>query len=387
MIQPYIKHKNDNHVNQGAITLLSARNTSIFNNLNTLIAQHHRPSATKQHRKKAGATALVAQNRSALGFKYYICTSKIKAQLQTPGTGGYNQRLNVLLGATYMTQYPLPTDLAAQVKNTLAEDIGSGDISAALIAENAYSTAQVISRDTAILCGTAWFDEVFRQLDDNVTISWQAKDGDAIAANQTLCTCSGNARTLLTGERSALNLLQTLSATATHCHEFVSAVRSVNDSTHILDTRKTLPGLRNAQKYAVRCGGGQNHRIGLFDAFLIKENHILAAGSIAAAVSSARQQQPCLKVEVEVENLDEVQQALAAGADQLLLDNMSCGLLRQAVKLSRDTGYADVKLEASGGVNLDTVAAIAATGVDFISVGAITKDICAVDLSMRFIEP
>jgi len=267
------------------------------------------------------------------------------------------------------------------VTAALIEDIGNGDISAALIPADAQSVAQVISREDAVLCGTAWFDEVFRQLDAHIVVDWQAGDGDAICTNQILCSLTGNSRSLLSGERSALNFLQTLSATATQARKFVDAVSGTN--TVILDTRKTLPGLRTAQKYAVTCGGGSNHRMGLFDAFLIKENHIRAAGSIAAAVASARQSHAGRKVEVEVENLDEAQQALDAGADQLLLDNMTLSALREAVALNhKNNGRAS--LEASGGVNLESVRAIAETGVDFISVGSLTKDIRAVDLSMRF---
>lgn len=277
----------------------------------------------------------------------------------------------------------LPNDLTTVVQAVLAEDIGNGDISAALIPMDAQSHAQVICREDAVLCGTAWFDEVFAQLDSDVSINWQAADGESISADQTLCTLSGNSRALLTGERSALNFLQTLSAVATQTHAFVDAIRDTGAV--ILDTRKTLPGLRSAQKYAVSCGGGRNHRMGLFDAFLIKENHILAAGSIAAAVAAARQQHAGLTVEVEVENLQEVEQALEAGADQLLLDNMRPATLREAVVLNREqyNGYA--KLEASGGVDLESVRAIAQTGVDFISVGSLTKDVRAVDLSMRFV--
>jgi len=277
----------------------------------------------------------------------------------------------------------LPGDFAVVVTAALIEDIGDGDISAALIPADAQSSAQVISRENAVLCGTAWFNEVFRQLDAHIVIDWQVGDGDAICSNQTLCRLTGNSRSLLSGERSALNLLQTLSATATQTRKFVDAISGTGAV--ILDTRKTLPGLRTAQKYAVTCGGGSNHRMGLFDAFLIKENHILAAGSIAAAVSSARQQHATLKVEVEVENLDEVRQALHAGADQLLLDNMALATLREAVALNREKNNGRAKLEASGGVNLERVRAIADTGVDFISVGSITKDVRAVDLSMRFI--
>ncbi len=277
----------------------------------------------------------------------------------------------------------LPSDFAVVVTAALTEDIGDGDISAVLISANAQSTAQVISREDAVLCGTAWFNEVFRQLDAHIVVDWQVEDGDAICTTQILCSLTGNSRSLLSGERSALNLLQTLSATATQTRKFVDAVSGTG--TVILDTRKTLPGLRTAQKYAVTCGGGRNHRMGLFDAFLIKENHILAAGSIAAAVISARQQHAALKVEVEVENLDEVRQALDAGADQLLLDNMALTTLRESVALNREKNNGRAKLEASGGVTLERVRAIADTGVDFISVGSITKDVRAVDLSMRFV--
>lgn len=277
----------------------------------------------------------------------------------------------------------LPGDFAVVVAAALIEDIGNGDISAALIPADAQSTAQVISREDAVLCGTAWFNEVFRQLDAHIVVDWQVGDGDTICTNQTLCSLTGNSRSLLSGERSALNLLQTLSATATQTRKFEDAVSGTGAV--ILDTRKTLPGLRTAQKYAVTCGGGSNHRMGLFDAFLIKENHILAAGSIAAAVASARQQHAELKVEVEVENLDEVRQALDAGADQLLLDNMGLATLREAVALNRKKNNGYARLEASGGISLERVRAIAETGVDFISVGSITKDIRAVDLSMRFI--
>ncbi len=276
----------------------------------------------------------------------------------------------------------LPHDFAVAVTTALIEDIGDGDISAALIPADARSTAQVISREDAVLCGAAWFNEVFRQLDSHIVVDWQAGDGDIIGANQTLCSLTGNSRSLLSGERSALNFLQTLSATATQTRKFVNAISGTGAT--ILDTRKTLPGLRTAQKYAVACGGGGNHRMGLFDAFLIKENHILAAGSIAAAVASARQQHAELKVEVEVENLDEVRQALDAGADQLLLDNMELAVLREAVALNREKNNGRARLEASGGVSLEHVRAIAETGVDFISVGRLTKDVRAVDLSMRF---
>ena len=271
----------------------------------------------------------------------------------------------------------LPDDIAQVVQNALAEDIGSGDITAALIPADAQSTAQVISREDAIVCGTAWFNEVFQQLNAAIAIHWQVHDGDSVEPNQLLCTLTGPSRNLLTGERTALNFLQTLSAVATQAHDYVNAI--TDTKAQVLDTRKTLPGLRSAQKYAVICGGGCNHRMGLFDAFLIKENHILAAGSIAAAIQTAQAQQPTATIEVEVENLDEVQQALEAGANQLLLDNMSLPKLREAVALNNGRAV----LEASGGVTLETVRDIAHTGVDYISVGSLTKDIHAIDLSMR----
>jgi nicotinate-nucleotide pyrophosphorylase (carboxylating) len=272
----------------------------------------------------------------------------------------------------------LPADIEATVRNALAEDVGSGDITAALIAVDARAKAQVISREEAVLCGTAWFDEVFRQLDRAIAVTWLAADGDTVRADQTLCTLEGPARTLLTGERTALNFLQTLSGTATLTRRYVEAVSGTK--ARVLDTRKTLPGLRTAQKYAVTCGGGRNHRIGLFDAFLIKENHILASGGIANAVKQARSSAPGKPVEVEVENLDELREALATGAERILLDNMPLDTLREAVAVT--AGCA--RLEASGGVDLHTIRAIAETGVDDISVGRLTKDVRAVDLSMRF---
>lgn len=279
-----------------------------------------------------------------------------------------------------MTKPGLPSDLKQVVQNALAEDIGTGDITAALIPENKQSRAQVICREKAILCGTPWFEEVFHQIDDNIHIEWQANDGDDIQADQVICFLEGNARHLLSGERVALNFLQTLSAVATHTHTYVEAIKGTD--TKILDTRKTLPGLRTAQKYAVACGGGSNHRMGLFDAYLIKENHILAAGSIEQAVNQARKNQPKAPVEVEVENLAELRQAIDAGVDQVLLDNMPLDTLSEAVDIT--AGRA--RLEASGGVNLETVRSIAETGVDFISVGSLTKHVRAIDLSMRFVD-
>jgi nicotinate-nucleotide pyrophosphorylase (carboxylating) len=274
----------------------------------------------------------------------------------------------------------LQADIVRLVRDALAEDIGSGDISAALVPADKQGRARVISRQAAIVCGSAWVDEVFRQLDARVQIDWQVQDGAAVTPGQTLCLLSGPARSLLTGERCALNLLQTLSGTATRAHAYASAVAGTR--ARVLDTRKTLPGLRLAQKYAVRCGGGHNHRLGLYDAFLIKENHILAAGSISAAVRQARRIKPGLPVEVEVENFTQLEEAIQAGAEKLLLDNMDLAQLREAVRLT--AGRA--QLEASGGVTLDSIRAIAETGVDFISSGDITKDLTAVDLSMRFVE-
>jgi len=274
----------------------------------------------------------------------------------------------------------LPHDLVETVRCALAEDIGSGDITAQLVAKDKQAQARIISREPAIMCGQAWVNEVFKQIDANVKITWLVNDGDAIAADQELCRIQGNARSLLTGERTALNFIQTLSATASQAHTYTQ--RIADTTTRILDTRKTIPCLRTAQKYAVVCGGGKNHRIGLFDAFLIKENHIAAAGSIAAAVKVARQLAADLPVEVEVENLREVQQALDAKADILLLDNFSISLLSEAVALTQQRA----KLEASGDITLDNVREVALTGVDFISIGAITKHVRATDLSMRFID-
>lgn len=275
-------------------------------------------------------------------------------------------------------KHVLPSDIDASVRRALAEDIGSGDITAMLIPADAVCDATVISREDAVLCGTAWFDAVFLQMDSAIQITWHAADGDAVTANQTLCTLHGPARPLLTGERTALNFLQTLSGTATQARYYADAVQGAK--VKILDTRKTIPGLRDAQKYAVRCGGCHNHRHGLYDGILIKENHILAAGSIQEAISAARVHAKGRPVEVEVENLDEVRQALAAGADILLLDNFDLEQMRAAVALN--AGQA--KLEASGGIGLDNLRQIAETGVDFISLGAITKHLHAIDLSMRF---
>jgi nicotinate-nucleotide pyrophosphorylase (carboxylating) len=265
----------------------------------------------------------------------------------------------------------------ADVTRALAEDVGPGDATADLIPADKSATAVLTCREEAVLAGTAWFDACFRRFDPNVDIRWTANDGDLIAPGSRICTLRGNARALLTAERSALNFLQLLSATATVTAHYAHAVSGTR--TRILDTRKTLPGLRLAQKYAVLCGGGVNHRIGLYDAILIKENHIIAAGGIAAAVRAGRNSHPELLLEVEVENLDELAQAIEAGVDRILLDNFSPDLLIDAVRLNKGR----VSLEASGNVELDTIGAIAETGVDFISIGALTKHIRAVDLSLR----
>ena len=273
-----------------------------------------------------------------------------------------------------------PSDLVDQVTRALAEDIGSGDITAALVPADRSARATVVTRESAVLCGRPWFDATFRHLSREVRIDWQIDEGTKITPGALLCRLSGPARAILTGERTALNFLQTLSATATVTRGFVEAVAGTN--CEILDTRKTLPGLRTAQKYATRVGGARNHRIGLFDAVLIKENHIAAAGSITAAIRAARGLTK-VTVEVEVEDLAELAEALAARPNMVLLDDFSLEDLRAAVALNRAHGR-PVKLEASGGIQLDNVRAIALTGVDFISVGSMTKHIRAIDLSMRF---
>ncbi|WP_290784908.1 carboxylating nicotinate-nucleotide diphosphorylase [Halomonas sp.] len=268
-------------------------------------------------------------------------------------------------------------DAAARL---LAEDLGPGDITAQLIPGDASARARVITREACVLCGVAWVDELFRRLDVTVTLNWSAADGDRLEAGQTFLELEGSARSLLTGERAALNLLQTLSATATRTRHYVDLIHDTG--VRLLDTRKTLPGMRLAQKYAVTCGGGHNHRIGLWDAFLIKENHIAACGGIEAAVREARNIARDLPVEVEVENFTELDQALAAGADIVMLDNFGLDDMREAVK--RTAGRAT--LEASGNVEEATLRAIAETGVDCISSGTLTKDIKAIDLSMRIIQ-
>ncbi len=280
------------------------------------------------------------------------------------------------------TTPPDPHAVAENVRAALAEDIGDGDITAALVALEARARARIITREAAVVCGRPWVDEVFRQVDAAVRISWKCEDGERVAAGATLYELEGPAQALLTGERTALNFLQLLSGTATRCATFAALLDGL--PTRLLDTRKTIPGLRVAQKYAVRCGGGRNHRIGLFDAFLVKENHIAACGSIAAAIAIARRNAPGKPVEVEVETLSQLEEALAAGVDSALLDNFDLEGMRRAVAIT--AGRA--KLEASGGVSETTLRAIAETGVDYISMGTLTKDCKAIDLSMRFLpEP
>jgi nicotinate-nucleotide pyrophosphorylase (carboxylating) len=278
-----------------------------------------------------------------------------------------------------------PSDLESAIRknvsDALLEDVGGGDLTASLLPESATAGATIVTRDAMTLAGRPWVDEVYRQLDPGVRIDWHAADGDALAAGALLCHLEGPARALLTGERTALNFLQLLSGTATVAASYAAAV--ARTPCRILDTRKTIPGLRAAQKYAVRCGGGVNHRLGLFDAILIKENHILSAGGIEAAIREARARHPGVPVEIEVETLAELRTALQAKADRLLLDNFTPEDLGRAVAINRAEGAPPAELEASGGLTLDNVADVAATGVDFISVGALTKHVRAVDLSMR----
>ncbi len=277
-----------------------------------------------------------------------------------------------------MFEHPLSAAaVRADVAAALAEDVGDGDVTAGLIAANTLGTADVVTREDGVFCGRPWVDAVFAELEGNVEIAWQVSDGQRIRAGELLLTLSGSARTILTGERTALNFMQLLSGTATQARAYADLVAGTGLT--VLDTRKTLPGLREAQKYAVLCGGCRNHRMGLFDAFLIKENHIAAAGSIADAVAAARNQAPGRSVEVEVENLDELDQALAAGADVIMLDEFDLEALRKAV--ARVAGR--VPLEASGSIDADRLGEIAATGVDYVSVGALTKHVRALDLSLR----
>ena len=275
-----------------------------------------------------------------------------------------------------------PSDLADTVARALAEDVGSGDLTAALIPAGRTGRARIITREAAVFAGRPFVDEVFRQVDPRVQVEWHAEDGAAVVPDQLLYRLAGPARSLLTGERTALNFVQSLSGTATATRRYADALAGL--PCRILDTRKTLPGLRNAQKYAVRCGGGTNHRIGLYDGILIKENHIMAAGSIAAAVDAARASGTKVPVEVEVETLEELRQALDAGADMALLDEFSLDDLRAAVAMNRAHSRGPMQLEASGGITLESLRPVAETGVDFISVGSLTKHVRAVDLSMRF---
>ncbi|MBN3227385.1 carboxylating nicotinate-nucleotide diphosphorylase [Pectobacterium brasiliense] len=275
-------------------------------------------------------------------------------------------------------------DIPASVQLALREDLGgivdaNQDITALLLPDNETVSARIITREAGIFCGTRWLEEVFSQLGNTTTIVWHVANGDAITPNQTLCDITGPAKQLLTGERTALNFLQTLSGVATEVSRYVAVLQGTR--TRLLDTRKTLPGLRTALKYAVSCGGGDNHRLGLSDAFLIKENHIIAAGSIKNAVEKAQSLRSDVPVEVEVESLDELQQALEAGADIIMLDNFSLDNIREAVNTTQGRAL----LEISGNVTLDTLRGYAETGVDYISVGALTKHVQALDLSMRFI--
>lgn len=283
-----------------------------------------------------------------------------------------------------MTVFPIPAEaISKAVAQALREDVGAGDLTAELIPVDAAAHARVSTRDGCILCGTAWFAEVFRQLDINIAVRWNCSDGETVAPETDVCSLQGPATALLTGERTALNFLQTLSATATTARQYVDAVAGTGAT--ILDTRKTIPGLRDAQKYAVRCGGARNHRHGLYDAILIKENHISAAGGLRQAVEAARQMSPSVLLVVEVENIGQLREALACKVDRVLLDNFSLEQMRQAVT-ARDTHEGPrVALEASGSVDLDGVRETARTGVEFISIGALTKHVRAVDFSMRFV--
>lgn len=275
-----------------------------------------------------------------------------------------------------MTLATLPADISAIVRFALAEDIGTGDITAELIPRGKTISAKIVSRARGILCGSPWVEEIFKQLDDSVQRDWAAADGDNLENGQTIVTLQGSARSILTAERSALNFLQTLSATATRSQYFASMVN--HTKVKLLDTRKTLPGLRTAQKYAVRVGGCHNHRMGLFDAFLIKENHILACGSIQSAISTAHNLHPGKPVEIEVRCLSELKQAIEAGADIIMLDNFELSAINEAVSINAGRS----KLEASGGIDDVTLVKIAETGVDYISIGALTKNCAALDLSL-----
>lgn len=263
----------------------------------------------------------------------------------------------------------------------LAEDIGQGDVTAALVPTGAMARATLITREPMVLCGAAWLDETFRQLDASISVGWHAADGEELTAGATLCEIHGPARAVLSGERCALNFVQTLSGTATLTRQYVAAVAGT--SCAILDTRKTIPGLRLAQKYAVRCGGGRNHRLGLYDMVLIKENHVIAAGSITAAIHAARTTSPDVPVEVEVESLAEFREAMSAAPDVIMLDEFTHSDMRTAVA-ERNAAGSGVRIEASGGLDLGNIRAVAEAGIDFISIGSLTKHLRAVDLSLRF---
>ena len=271
-------------------------------------------------------------------------------------------------------------DIERAVEQAISEDVGSGDATAGLIGEEVLAHAHIVTREQCTVCGSAWLDEVFRQLDPRISVQWHVSDGDHVAARTTICDLRGPARPLLTGERTALNFLQTLSAVATKTRTYVRAVSGTRAA--ILDTRKTIPGLRLALKYAVKTGGGVNHRIGLYDGILIKENHIAAAGGVAEVLAKTREINSAIPIQIEVENIEQLQQAIASGAKLILLDNFSNEQMAEAVKVT--AGRAE--LEASGGITLDNVREVAETGVDRISIGDLTKDIEAIDLSMRFVS-
>ena len=277
----------------------------------------------------------------------------------------------------------MPAGIADSVRTALAEDVGDGDVTAALVNPGTRALARVIVREPAVLCGRPWFDEVFAQASPDASVRWHAADGDALDPDQLVCEIDGPARSVLTAERTALNFLQTLSGTASITARYAELVSGT--ACRILDTRKTLPGLRAAQKYAVVCGGGTNHRMGLYDAILIKENHIISAGSIRAAIHAARAANPSLPVEVEVENLPQIEAALDVGVERILLDNFERAALLDAVRLNEGRGERRAELEASGNMTEDDIRAVAATGVDYISVGALTKHVRATDFSMRFV--
>lgn len=292
-------------------------------------------------------------------------------------TASYKLMPHTFHTAAISASPPSASLIDSDVKRALREDIGGGDVTSALLPAGARADARVVCRENAVIAGAAWFDACFQHVDPTVTISWRVADGDHVDADSVICTLTGPARALVTAERTALNFLQALSGTATTAARYASALAGTH--TRVLDTRKTLPGLRAAQKYAVRTGGATNHRAGLHDAYLIKENHIAAAGGIDAVVREARAQHPELLLEVEVETLNELEQALAAGVDRIMLDEFTPEAMREAV--TRTAGR--VPLEVSGSVEMDCLQAIAATGVDFVSVGALTKHIHAIDLSMR----